>query len=106
MTESQDEAASAPLAPVSKPAQAEAVPASPAGSVPAQAAQANPAAPVPIVVATPSADQLNKLVSHPLVKGYLGKSLKLIALFAILGCCLMLAAITALSSIINNALPH
>jgi hypothetical protein len=50
-------------------------------------------------------DQLNRLISHPAVKGYLGKSIKIIAGFAVLGCLLLWGAITCLSNIICGALP-
>jgi hypothetical protein len=103
MTESQDQPASLPATPASpgEPVQGHSQPTEPPGVTPTPVVVSTP-----IVVSTPSADQISKLVSHPAVKGYLGKSLKLIAFFAVLGCFLMLAAITALSNIINNALPH
>lgn len=51
------------------------------------------------------AEQLTKIIQNPMIKGYLGKSIKLIAGFAILGCVLLMFAITALSALITNALP-
>jgi hypothetical protein len=54
---------------------------------------------------SPGGDQINRLISHPAVKGYLGKSIKIIAGFAVLGCLLLWGAITCLSNIICGALP-
>ena len=61
---------------------------------------------VPVEPMTQARDQISQLMSHPRVKGYLGKSIKIVAGFAILGCLLLLAAVTALSNMIGNALPH
>ena len=49
---------------------------------------------------------IGRLASHPAVKGWLGKSIKIVAGMAILGCLLLWAAVTALSTILGNALPH
>jgi hypothetical protein len=65
-----------------------------------------PIAPLPVYQMSQGQDQISKLISHPAVKGYLGKSIKIIALFACLGCLLLWCAITAISNIICGALPH
>ncbi len=102
MTESQDETANA-ATPNPAPNQA-------AGQAPSQAPNQaiNDAAHLstPLNPGSQGADQLTSLMSHPRVKGLLGKSLKAVACMAILGCLLLYCAITALTTIMNNALPH
>jgi hypothetical protein len=51
-------------------------------------------------------DQINNFVSHPAVSRYLGRGVKIVAAFAIVGCILLYVAITCLSNIITGALPH
>jgi hypothetical protein len=51
-------------------------------------------------------NQINSFVTNPKVSGYLSKTVKAVAGMAILGCILLWVAITALSAIITNALPH
>ena len=62
-------------------------------------------APIRIETTPQTGDPIGNLIRHPAVAGYLGKSIKIIALFAILGCVLLWGAITALSNIIGGALP-
>jgi len=49
--------------------------------------------------------EIGKIVQNPRVTNYLGKSIKIIAAFAVVGCILLVVAITAISNILTNALP-
>jgi len=86
-------------APVAAPVNAE-----PASQNPVQNPVQNPA-PLNQVPMPAMGDQLTKLTQHPAVKGYMGKAIKVVAGFALLGCLLLYVAITALSNLITGALP-
>jgi len=51
-------------------------------------------------------DPIKRLMEHPKASGYMGKAVKAVAGMAILGCIILYVAITALSNLIGNALPH
>lgn len=57
-------------------------------------------------LALPSADQLGRLIQHPMVNKYLGKATKIVAVCAISGCILMVVAITAVCNLFNQILSN
>lgn len=46
------------------------------------------------------------LLEHPKVKTYIGRMSKIMVLFAILGCLMMIAAVTAITSLFNSIVPN
>ena len=46
------------------------------------------------------------LLEHPKVKTYIGRVSKIMVLFAILGCLMMIAAVTAITSLFNSIVPN
>ena len=46
------------------------------------------------------------LLEHPKVKSYIGRMSKIMVLFAILGCLMMIAAVTAITSLFNSIVPN
>ncbi|MBS1999255.1 MAG: hypothetical protein JSS86_23170 [Cyanobacteria bacterium SZAS LIN-2] len=55
---------------------------------------------------TDNKDAITKLTEHPGISRYMGKAVKAVAGLAVLGCIVLWLAITALSNLITNALPH
>jgi hypothetical protein len=55
----------------------------------------------------PQSDPISSFLENPKVNLYLGRAAKTMVFFAILGCIVILAAVTAISNLINQALtPH
>lgn len=52
----------------------------------------------------PVAEQIGKMLQHPMVNRYLGKATKVVAVCAILGCALLVIAITAVTNLFNQIL--